>query len=735
MLAQNTISDSLLQIINTETSDSLRLSATLQLIASYTKDEEQVEELAKRAEKEFVHNEIHTLKLLYAKQIFYCTKIDNEKCAANFQSTLELAKALKSTNYQVLTRLNRLNALRSLGIKEGRAELLDSVKQLVEKYDDPSLSLKYYNDKALQTRINGQPREALKYAHKALEAAIEADEKNQFIGIYISQGRIYKQIGEIDSAEIVYLKALKTAKAREQKYSLPSIYNNLGNISHVKGKYDDAIAYYMESVKLKEAIDDKRGLSIGYHNIGAIKFDLKDYEGAREMFLRSNEMAVSEAGNRIQVANALKIAKSYQEEGENAKALKFNNQSYELSQKLNYGKGKISALIAIGNNNTELGNYSEAIKSLQQGHDLAKSAGYKPQVSEALVSIAQWYLKQDQNQLSSDYQVSTKKIESLLLEAKGLSEDMDYGEQRLNVYSSLQKFYQHTKASSKEAVISRELLNLKDSLFSEGRSKAIAEWETKYTTAEKEKEIIALEAENKISHFKTRLWQWLLLGLFVLFVVFSYLAYNYLKQRNIRQRMKEAENFRTKISSDLHDDVGSILASVAMQSEILGLNASEDKKSKFDNLSNLTRQAMSRMRDTVWAIDARKDNVQSLIYRMLDHLSTTLEDHSLNYDFDFNEEQFSQPIEPKLRQALYLIFKEALTNATKHSNGDLIKIYLRIRQDNFILKISDNGSVNTDELKQISGLGLENMKMRAKKVNASFELDTSDGFSILISTS
>lgn len=224
----------------------------------------------------------------------------------------------------------------------------------------------------------------------------------------------------------------------------------------------------------------------------------------------------------------------------------------------------------------------------------------------------------------------------------------------------------------------------------------------------------------------TSIWAYLMYAF--LFASLLYFLYRYRLQQVIKY-----QNLRTKISSDLHDDVGSILTAVAMQSEILGLDAAPEKVSKFNKLSELARQAMSRMRDTVWAIDARKDNVQSLVYRMLDHLSDSLEDHRLKYTFDYDESQFNQSISPDIRQTVYLIFKEAVANATKYSKGNEIKIKLDFSRSKYYLEIHDNGQ-SIANLSKSSGLGLSNMRLRAKRIGAELLIDNSDGFLVSLSS-
>lgn len=59
------------------------------------------------------------------------------------------------------------------------------------------------------------------------------------------------------------------------------------------------------------------------------------------------------------------------------------------------------------------------------------------------------------------------------------------------------------------------------------------------------------------------------------------------------------QNLRSKISSDLHDDVGTILTAAAMQTEILSWSLPEEEAKKVTHIASLNRTAIERMRDTV----------------------------------------------------------------------------------------------------------------------------------------
>jgi hypothetical protein len=205
----------------------------------------------------------------------------------------------------------------------------------------------------------------------------------------------------------------------------------------------------------------------------------------------------------------------------------------------------------------------------------------------------------------------------------------------------------------------------------------------------------------------------------------SSMLYSIFRYR-IRQITKY-QKLRTKISADLHDDVGSLLSALAMQSDFLGLDAPPEKASKFNKFSALSREAMIRMRDTVWAIDSRKDNMESLIDRMTDYIFEIYEDYPTKVIFDNESSNLTSTLAPDIRQNIYLIFKEALNNSLKYSNGNQVWVSLSQVGKNILLSVKDNG---TAAKIKTSGNGISNMKMRAKKIDAKLEIINIDGFEV-----
>lgn len=225
--------------------------------------------------------------------------------------------------------------------------------------------------------------------------------------------------------------------------------------------------------------------------------------------------------------------------------------------------------------------------------------------------------------------------------------------------------------------------------------------------------------------FWQKAWFYLLCLLFISTVIYAVFQYR------LQQALK-IERMRVKISSDLHDDVGGLLSGLAMQSEILELKVPAQHKPKLQHISEMSRSAMSRMRDTVWAIDSRKDKIEDLIDRMRDHATEVLIPKEIQFDFQLDDLDTAKKIPVNYRQNIYLIYKEAITNIAKHSNGDKVLVRLMQKGVGLNMTIQDNGQVTPGSLKS-SGLGMSNMRMRAEQINATFEIDDSDGVSINLS--
>ncbi|MBL0024425.1 MAG: hypothetical protein IPO98_05115 [Saprospiraceae bacterium] len=192
------------------------------------------------------------------------------------------------------------------------------------------------------------------------------------------------------------------------------------------------------------------------------------------------------------------------------------------------------------------------------------------------------------------------------------------------------------------------------------------------------------------------------------------------------------EEMRTQIASDLHDEVGSMLSGLAMQSELLLYGEEIKNATRLENIALISRSVIGKMRDLVWSIDSRRDSFESLTDRMQEQAADMLEPIDIGYSFKFEEILSSKKISVLVRQQLFLIFNEALTNIVRHSNASRVQILIGNFGNEFILSVHDNGTQNGANLKT-SGMGKSNMEMRAKKLGASIQFNSDYGYEVRLS--
>ena len=229
------------------------------------------------------------------------------------------------------------------------------------------------------------------------------------------------------------------------------------------------------------------------------------------------------------------------------------------------------------------------------------------------------------------------------------------------------------------------------------------------------------------AYWYQKIWVWVLITIGIIAFVTFWIRYWYVQQW---KRQQELEALRIKISSDLHDDVGSILSGLAMQSQVMSYEMDESKRKSMLELSAMSREAMERMRDTVWAIDARKDKYENLVDRMRDFAEKNLERKNITHTFTFTGLDGKKFISPEVRQNVYLIFKEAITNVIRHSNATNVEINLSARGEHLILVVHDNGGLVDTNFREGQGIG--NMMMRASKIGGRLDIKNEGGFKVVL---
>jgi len=180
---------------------------------------------------------------------------------------------------------------------------------------------------------------------------------------------------------------------------------------------------------------------------------------------------------------------------------------------------------------------------------------------------------------------------------------------------------------------------------------------------------------------------------------------------------------RQRLARDLHDSVTQSLYGLTLLAEASQRKASGHEKADFSRLGEIGRQALKEMRLLIFELMPGAFENEGLIGALQHRLETVEKRTYLGVDFQW-EGDFQDSIEFELE--LYHIAMEALNNSLKHSRASQVEVRLTCIDGKLELFIKDNGDGFCMD-KVSGGLGLNNMRTRAEKLNGKLVIDSAPG--------
>lgn len=205
-------------------------------------------------------------------------------------------------------------------------------------------------------------------------------------------------------------------------------------------------------------------------------------------------------------------------------------------------------------------------------------------------------------------------------------------------------------------------------------------------------------------------------------------AYNYRVNR-----LLEIERLRVRIASDLHDDIGSSLTRISLQSDLIqeGIEP-EEQQNYLKNIAMMSRELVTSMSDIVWSIDSRNDSVENLLDKMRSFGSSTLTTKEIAFHLSHSGLDLKKKIAVDTRENIYLIYKEAINNVAKHAQASNVKVVLRNDSDRFTMFVCDDGK-GWEGKERLAGHGTKNMRMRAERLGGRVEFVRDEGTRVVLS--
>lgn len=171
-----------------------------------------------------------------------------------------------------------------------------------------------------------------------------------------------------------------------------------------------------------------------------------------------------------------------------------------------------------------------------------------------------------------------------------------------------------------------------------------------------------------------------------LIVALASLAWRF--QKSTQKRLTE---LRRQIARDLHDEVGSTLASIRLSAELGVGEPGRDPEicTEFQEIRDAATAAGDSMRDIVWLIDHKQSSSRQLVAHLRGLAHAML--RQIPYTIDDQQQVFQSKIPIEVRRSAVLALKEALNNVRVHSQATKLEITFTVQPRQFSFVVADNG--------------------------------------------
>lgn len=231
-------------------------------------------------------------------------------------------------------------------------------------------------------------------------------------------------------------------------------------------------------------------------------------------------------------------------------------------------------------------------------------------------------------------------------------------------------------------------------------------------------------------------WQWWWLRITVLVVlavaatiiIRSYYHRQLERQRVKFERQKAVEHERTRIATDMHDDLGAGLSRIKFLSETIDLKKQKQEpiEEDIEKIKEYSHEMINKMGEIVWALNEKNDSLNDLVAYIRSYTMEYLSENNISCTPDIPDNLPEVFVSGEFRRNIFLSVKEALHNIVKHAKASHVRLSVDV-SDKLSIVIQDNGIGFDPANTRPFSNGLTNIKNRIKTIGGETELKQQQG--------
>jgi signal transduction histidine kinase len=518
----------------------------------------------------------------------------------------------------------------------------------------------------------------------------------------------------LDSARMLAGAAVRLAWRHGQGTGLVYGLNVMSSASYYASDYPAAQRTYELLLWAARRARRPEVLGSAYMGLGNVARGLDDWAGAERYFRRAQRIFASSqprngTGELAVLANR---AYNYLDIDSTARARALVRQALALLRQFPEAAHPAKVWALKGLVQKQAGQLDSAAISYGQAVGLARTTHDLNPEAEALLGLAGLALRRPDYPLALRY---ARQAEALFHRL---------GDQQEAEALKYQAAALHGLGQPGAYAVLHRYTTMYDSIVTAQRAEAVTAAQARFDLADQQARIRVLEREKRIDELeatqRTVRTRVLLGGLAVGGLL---LAGAGVGAHRRRQQRRDAA-LRHQLAADLHDDVGTLLSQIALQTDLLqeGLAPTHEQPALWAGVADNSRMAVRQLNDVVWNLDAHNDTVPNLLDRLRDYAHEVLVPTGRDVRFVVDTPGEPLALPAPMRRHLYSIYKEALHNILKYAPVSATVTVGLLRQgDVLVLEITNDGPVPTEaaEAGRSSGHGLRNIRTRAAALGGS----------------
>ena len=201
-----------------------------------------------------------------------------------------------------------------------------------------------------------------------------------------------------------------------------------------------------------------------------------------------------------------------------------------------------------------------------------------------------------------------------------------------------------------------------------------------------------------------------------------------------KKLLEVQEEERSRIAREIHDELGQLLTALNM--DIGGLLASAHLSDVQGAMAKRIRQALAETMSSVQRIASELRPPVLDDFGLIAAIELELEtfEQRTGIECDLSVTPELPLMGNEIDAAIFRIIQEATTNVARHANATRIEVRFRLRDDEVLVEVRDDGrGIRQDAFRERGSIGLIGMRERARGIGGRLEVEGIEGHGTIVS--